>query len=69
MMSAGARLIMRLAILKRCDRMSKTWAYIKIAVLSIGLLYFFFGAAMAADSGDTANTIYYLFFIWLIARE
>ena len=49
--------------------MSKTWACIKIAVLAIGLLYFFFRAAVAADAGDTANTIYYLFFIWLIARE
>lgn len=65
-MSAGARLITRLAILMRCDRMSKTWVYI---VLAIGVLYFLFRAAVAADAGDTANTIYYLFLVWLIARE
>lgn len=70
MMSAGAKLIIRLAILRRCDKISsKTWAYIKIAVLAIGVLYFLFRAAVAADAGDTANTIYYLFFVWLIARE
>lgn len=49
--------------------MSKTWAYIKIAVLAIGLLYFMYRAGVAADAGNTADVIYYLFFIWLIIRE
>lgn len=68
-MSVGAKSISRLVILKRCDRMSKTWAYIKIAVLVIGLMYFMYRAGVAADAGNTADVIYYLFFIWLIARE
>ena len=44
-------------------------AYIKIAVLAIGLLYFMYRAGVAADAGNTADVIYYLFFVWLIARE
>ena len=44
-------------------------AYIKIAVRAIGLLYFMYRASVAADAGNTANVIYYLFFIWLILRE
>lgn len=49
--------------------MSKTWVYIKNAVLAIGLLYFMYGAGVAADAGNTADVIYCLFFIWFIARK
>ena len=44
-------------------------AYIKIAVLAIGLLYLIYRAGVAADAGNTADVIFYLFFVWLIARE
>lgn len=49
--------------------MSKTWVYIKNAVLAIGLLYFMYGAGVAADAGNIADVIYCLFFIWFIARK
>ena len=49
--------------------MSKTWAYIKIAVLAIGWLYYIYRAVVAADAGNTADVIFCLFIVWLIARE
>lgn len=66
MMSVGARSNLRLVILMRCD---KILAYIKIAVLAIGLMYFMYRAGVAADAGNTADVIYCLFFIWFIARK
>ena len=33
-------------------------AYIKIAVLAIGLLYFMYRAGVAADAGNTADVIF-----------
>ncbi len=68
-MGVGTRSNLRLVILMRCDKMSKTWVYIKNAVLAIGLLYFMYGAGVAADAGNTADVIYCLFFIWFIARK
>ena len=47
----------------------KIVAYIKITVLLIGWLYFIYRAGVAADAGNTADVIFYLFFVWLIARE
>ena len=49
--------------------MSKTWACIKNAVLAIGWLYFIYRAGVAADAGNTADVIFCLFIVWLIARE
>lgn len=49
--------------------MSKTWVYIKNAVLAIGLLYFMYRAGVAADARNTADVIFCLFIVWLIARE
>ena len=66
MMSVGARSNLRLVILMRCD---KILAYIKTAVLAIGLMYFMYRAGVAADAGNTADVIYCLFCIWLIARK
>ena len=69
MMSVGARSNLRLAILRRRGKMSKTWACIKNAVLAIGWLYFIYRAGVAADAGNTADVIFCLFIVWLIARE
>ena len=66
MMSVGARSNLRLVILMRCD---KILAYIKIAVLFIGWPCFIYRASVAADAGNTADVIFYLFFVWLIARK
>lgn len=44
-------------------------AYIKNAVLAIVWLYFIYRADVAADAGNTADVIFCLFIVWLIARE
>ena len=47
----------------------KKIAYIKNTVLIIGWLYFMYRAGVAADAGNTADVIFCLFIVWLIARE
>ena len=47
----------------------KIVAYIKNTVLAIGWLYFIYRAGVAADAGNTADVIFCLFIVWLIARE